>query len=92
MNTHPVYRSLNKPLTLLGVERKLFFLILVASFVLFHLTEALLSSVVVFGVLWVLARAITQADPQLLRVLLTSNRFDARYDPMLMEKGGHLRG
>lgn len=87
METRCVYRTLNKPMTLLGVERKLFFFILVVSFLLFHLTEALAPAVVLFGVLWACARAATQTDPQILRILINSNRFGTRYDPALKEEG-----
>lgn len=83
METRPVFRVLNKPMTLLGVERRLFFFILVVSFVLFHLTEALVPAVVLFGVLWAFARAATQTDPQILRILINSNHFGTRYDPAL---------
>lgn len=86
MQSRPVFRSLNKPMTLLGVERRLFFFILVVSFSLFHLSSALLPALALFGVLWVFARAATQADPQLLRILLNSSKFVARYDPAL--RGG----
>ena len=89
MDTRPVYRTLNKPMTLLGVERKLFFFILVVSFLLFHLTEALVPAVVLFGVLGAVARAATQADPQILRILINSNRFGTRYDPALKEEDKH---
>ena len=85
METRPVYRSLNKPMTLLGVERKLFFVILVKSFVLFHFTEGLLAALLVFAILWMFARAATQADPQFLQVLMNSSRFAARYDPAQRE-------
>ena len=89
METRPVYRTLNKPMTLLGVERKLFFFILVVSFLLFHLTEALVPALVLFGVLWAFARAATQTDPQILRILINSNRFGTRYDPALKEGDKH---
>ena len=87
MDTRPVFRSLNKPMTLMGVERRMFFAIVMVSFILFHLSEALVPALALFGVLWVFARAFTQADPQLLRVLMNSSRFAARYDPARVEKG-----
>lgn len=87
MVAKPVFRSLNKPMTLLGVERRLFFFILVVSFSLFHLSSALLPALALFGVLWMFARAATQADPHLLRILLNSSKFVARYDPAHRGKG-----
>lgn len=83
--TRPVYRTLNKPMTLLGVERRLFFFLLLACFLLFHLTEALLPALLPFGVLWTCAKAATQYDPQILRIVVNSSRFGVRYDPALKE-------
>lgn len=83
MEPRPVFRALNKPMTLLGVERRLFFFILVVAFLLFQLSDALLPALAFFGVLMVAARGLTQADPQLMRVLLNSTRFQPRYDPAL---------
>jgi type IV secretory pathway TrbD component len=85
----PVYRSINKLLTILGVERRLFFFILTVSFALFHLSQALLPAVVLFFILWLLARTATQTDPQLLRAILNSSRFAARYDPAQWKPSRH---
>jgi type IV secretory pathway TrbD component len=92
MKTRPVYRSLSKTLTIMGVERRLFFGILLTCFAIFQLFEALLAAVLLFAVLWIFARAATQADPQLLRILLNSNRFAVRYDPALWEEEGGRNG
>lgn len=77
----PVYQSLNKPRTLLGVERKLFFLILVLAVVMFNLFDALLPAAALFVILWLAAKAATESDPQILRIVLGSHRLGARYDP-----------
>jgi len=77
----PVYQSLNKPRTLLGVERKLFFLILVVAVVMFNLFGALIPALALFVILWLAAKAATESDPQILRIVLSSHRLAARYDP-----------
>jgi type IV secretory pathway TrbD component len=92
MQIKPVYRSLNKTLTLMGVERKLFFLLLMASFSVFQVLQALAPAVALFGVLWVFARAATQADPGLLTIVRKSRTFVSRYDPALRQKEGGHRG
>lgn len=92
METRPVFRALNKPMTLLGVERRLFFFILTIALLLFQLSEALLSAVALFGILMVAARGLTQADPQLMHVLLNSTRFRTRYDPALRPEEVRDRG
>lgn len=85
MTRRPVYRSLNKLLTIWGVERKLFFFILTVAFALFQLSNALLPALVLFVVLWFCARAATRLDPQLMRIVLNSGRFCERYDPAKSE-------
>lgn len=84
---HPVYRSLNKPLTLLGVERRLFFFLLTVSFLLLRLTGALVPALGLFLMFMLAARWATSFDPQILRVLLNSRRFVARYDPAKWDAG-----
>ena len=78
---HPVYRSLNKPLIIAGAERKLFFLALVMGGATFNLFGSLLSGVLMFLVLYILARWATVTDPQILRILLNSSKFKPHYDP-----------
>jgi type IV secretory pathway TrbD component len=79
--THPVFRSLNKPLTILGVERRLFFLAAIAGAATFNLFGSLLGGLLMFAVLYLLARWATATDPQILRILFNSSRFKAQYDP-----------
>jgi len=82
----PVYRSVNKILTIWNVERKLFFCILLFAAAMFQVSQSLLPSLGTFVVLWVVARAATQADPQLLQVLISSSRFVPRYDPAYQDE------
>ena len=77
---HPVYRSLNKPLTIAGAERKLFFLALVMG-AAFNLFGSLFSGFLMFLILYILARWATATDPQILRILLNSSKFKTHYDP-----------
>lgn len=78
---HAVYKSINKPLTIWGVERRLFFLALIMGGATFNLFGSLLSGLVMFTALYLLARWATGADPQILRILLNSSRFKTQYDP-----------
>ena len=78
---HPVYKSINKPLTIWGVERRLFFLSLIMGAATFNLFGSLVSGVVMFAGLYFLARWATGTDPQVLRILLNSARFKTQYDP-----------
>ncbi len=78
---HPVYRSVNKPLTIWGVERRLFFLALVMGAATFNFFGGLLSGLAMFGVLYLFARWATRTDPDLLRILLNSAHLRTHYDP-----------
>jgi type IV secretory pathway TrbD component len=78
---NPVYRSINKPLTIWGAERRLFFLAMVIGAATFNFFGSLLSGLVMFLVLYFLARWATVTDPQILRIVLNSSKFKIRYDP-----------
>src|SRR3984957_11430681 len=82
---HPVYRSLNKPLTIMGAERRLFFLAAVIGAATFNLFGSLLGGLLMFAILYILARWATATDPQILRILLNSSKFKPRYDPAKRE-------
>lgn len=75
-----VSRSVNKPLTVWGVERKLFFLAAIVGAATFNMFASLLSGLVMFLALYFLARWATKVDPQLLRILLNSTKFKREYD------------
>lgn len=77
-----VHRSLSRPLTILGAERKLFFFAMCLGAATFNLLNSLLGGVLIFMVLYILARWATQTDPQILRFLLTAAALRSEYDPM----------
>ena len=85
---HPVYKSINKALTIWGVERRLFFLALIMGGATFNLFGSLLSGLVMFAALFFLARCATSVDMQMLRILLNSSRFKTQYDPGKRENVG----
>ncbi|MBZ5634903.1 MAG: VirB3 family type IV secretion system protein [Acidobacteriia bacterium] len=72
---------MNKPLTIAGAERRLFFLALVMGAATFNLFGSLFSGLLMFVALYILARWATVTDPQILRILLNSSKFKAHYDP-----------
>jgi type IV secretory pathway TrbD component len=77
-----VHRSLSRPLTILGAERKLFFFAMCLGAGTFNLLNSLLGGVLIFLVLYLFARWATQTDPQILRFLLTAATLRSQYDPM----------
>ena len=85
MQTNPLFRSLNRPLTILGAERKLFFFALVMGACVFNLFSSLLGALGMFFALYLFARWATRTDPEILRFLLNSTKIRAQYDPMKFE-------
>jgi len=83
---HPVYKSINKPLTIWGAERRLFFLALIMGGAAFNLFGSLLSGLAMFAALYLLARWATTTDPEILRILFNSSRFKTQYDPAKRER------
>jgi type IV secretory pathway TrbD component len=78
---HPVYRALNKPLTIWGLERRLFFLALVIGGATFNYFGSLLSGIAMFLGLYGAARWATATDVQMIRILLNAGRYEVEYDP-----------
>ena len=76
----PVYRALHRPLTILGVDRRLFFLALLAGAATFNLFYSFLAGCLLFAVLYACAWWSTAHDPQMLQILLRSGGARTRYD------------
>ena len=79
---NPIYKAVNKPLTILGAERRLFFSALILGAATFNLVGSLLSGFLIFVALLIFAQSATRNDPQLLRILLNSTKFKRQYDPL----------
>jgi type IV secretory pathway TrbD component len=77
-----VFKTMNRPLTILGAERRLFFVALICGGAIFTLVHSLLGGILLFVVGVVAARRTTKYDVEILRVLLNSAKFPRRYDPM----------
>ncbi len=78
---NPVQRSLSRPLTILGAERKLFFFAMCLGAGTFNLLNSLSGGVLIFFVLYFVARWATATDPQILRLLLRAAKMRRQYDP-----------
>lgn len=77
-----VFKAMNRPLTVLGAERRLFFVALISGGAIFSLLHSLLGGIGLFIVGVVMARIATKHDVEILRVLFNSSKFRRRYDPM----------
>lgn len=90
-----VYRALNSPLTLLGVERRLFFFALVMGAAVFNLLHTFIGGILIFSLLYQFARWATKTDPQILRLMMNSAKARTQYDPMKfspvqIRRAGHV--
>ncbi|MGA8528229.1 MAG: VirB3 family type IV secretion system protein [Acidobacteriaceae bacterium] len=77
-----VFKAMNRPLTVLGAERRLFFVALISGGAIFSLLHSLLGGIGLFIVGVIIARIATKHDVEILRVLFNSTKFRRRYDPM----------
>jgi type IV secretory pathway TrbD component len=77
-----VFKAMNRPLTILGAERRLFFVALISGGSIFSLMHSLLGGILLFVVGVIAAQRATKYDVEILRVLLNSAKFRRRYDPM----------
>ena len=75
-----MYKALHRPLTLCGVDRRLFFLSLLAGVIAFNLFYSFLAGCLLFAALFVCARWSTVHDPQFLQVLLRARQSARSYD------------
>ncbi len=96
MTTHPIYAAINKPLLLLGVDRRVCAAAIVAvllprivavlfrSFGLFQSLLGLWGLFVGFllgGAIWLAGRMSAAQDPQFVSLLLASLKLRRQYDP-----------
>ena len=75
-----VYKTLHRPLTVCGVDRRLFFLALLVGVAAFNLFYSFLAGCLLFATLYACARWSTVHDPQMLHVLLRASQARMRYD------------
>ena len=80
-----VSKSINRPLTIWGAERRLFFLATVMGATTFNFFASLVSGLLMFAALYAFARWATVADAQILRIALNSSKFRTHYDPARRE-------
>ena len=84
MTNQPTYRAVHKalhrPLTVCGVDRRLFFLALLMGAATFNLFYSFLGGLSVFAGLYGFAKWATGTDPQMLQIMLASSRAHRRYD------------
>jgi type IV secretory pathway TrbD component len=78
----PVYKALHRPLTICGVDRRLFFMALLLGAATFNLFYSFLAGLLIFAGLYGFAIWATKNDPNMLRILLASSKARQQYDPV----------
>jgi type IV secretory pathway TrbD component len=78
----PVHRSINRPLRVCGVDRRLFFLAIGLGAAVFNLFHTLVGGVLMWGLLYAFGLWATARDPELLRILLGAAHARRRFDPI----------
>ena len=76
----PVSRALYRPLTVAGVDRRLFFLALLVGAATFNLFYSFLAGCLLFTALYAVGWWSTAHDPHMLAILLRSGAARSRYD------------
>jgi type IV secretory pathway TrbD component len=77
---HHVCKVLIRPLTLCGIERRIFFLALLLGAATFNLFYSLLAGLLVFALIYLVTRVGTAIDPQIFAIALRSLTARTRYD------------
>ena len=75
-----VFKSLHKPLTYMGIERTLFFMIAVSAVGMFNVFNSIIGGIIVFIGGCIFGHWVTNSDPAFLKILGRSERFKLRYD------------
>ena len=84
------YQPLCRPLELLGVDRRLFGLLIILFFVVWQGMGSFLLGALLAGVVFWIFRLLTKKDPQFFSVLQSGSRFPAAwYDPGIAPRERH---
>jgi hypothetical protein len=75
-----VHKALHRPLTVCGVDRRLFFLALMMGAAMFNLFYSFWAGVLVFIGLYGFSLWATSHDPDMLRIIMASSGARRRYD------------
>jgi type IV secretory pathway TrbD component len=76
-----VHKALHRPLTICGIDRRLFFFALLLGGATLNLFYSFLAGLLMFVALYGFAWLVSTHDPQMLRILLASAKARRRYDP-----------
>ena len=87
MRRSAVYKVINKPLTILGCDRRLFFAAMTVSAALWNVFNTLLGALAAAVAALLVGRYITATDPQLPRIVMNAGKFAPEFDPFKQAVG-----
>ena len=90
-DNHKVHKAIFRPLTLCGIDRRLFFLALLLGAATFNLFYSLIAGLLVFALIYGIARACVAVDPRMLHIALRSVTSRPRYDAIKWNAAAHRR-
>ena len=76
----PVYRTLHRPLTICGIDRRVFLLALLVGAASFNLFYSFAAGCLLFLTVYGIVLLSTRRDPQMLAIAFRSARLRTRYD------------
>jgi type IV secretory pathway VirB3-like protein len=77
----PVYKALHRPLTIWGIDRRLFFVAMLMGAATFNLFYSFLAGLLMFAALYSCAWWAGKRDTEMLQILLSSSQARRRFDP-----------
>ena len=75
---HP---TLSRPLTILGVERRWFFLAATVGLAMWNAINSIMTAVLIFGTLYAAGLLAWRRDPAMLQIIAAGQSTRSRYDP-----------
>jgi type IV secretory pathway TrbD component len=75
-----VYKSLHRPLTIMGIDRRMFILAGTAGMATMEVAHSILGALMIFAACAAFGYWVTEKDPAFLMILLKADKFKARYD------------
>lgn len=79
---HPVHKAMHRPLTIMGVDRRLFFGALATGAATFNVTYSLALGIASMVGIYAVALWAIKQDPKMLEILFSSTKYKIRYDPL----------
>lgn len=82
LRKNKVYKSINEPLLILGVERRLFWVSVILGVGFFNGFNSPLGGLILFSAGMIFGKWATKTDPKILRLFFNANKFKNQYSAL----------